>query len=224
MAGPSIEDYRAAAAHPERRIGGRRAGGRRDGGEARTSAAAPVVISVVTVVRNARDALARTLESVLDQGWEALDYIVIDGASTDGTVDVIRAYEDRLALWISEPDGGIYDAMNKGIAHAEGDVVGLLNAGDRYAPGALRAVAAAFREHGAECIYYGDVLMRYVELGLELPTAADLDALRYTCTLPHPSVFIPRAVYARDGLYELRYTLASDCAYLAAQLFAGRRP
>ena len=95
-------------------------------------------ISVVTVVRNNVEHIAETIRSVLDQNYPELEYIVIDGASTDGTVDVVRSFGDRIAQFVSEPDRSLYDAMNKGIARATGDVVGMINSGDRYLPGADR--------------------------------------------------------------------------------------
>lgn len=85
-------------------------------------------ISVVTVVRNNVEHIAETIRSVLDQNYPELEYIVIDGASTDGTVDVVRSFGDRIAQFVSEPDRSLYDAMNKGIAPGDpGDVVGMIN-------------------------------------------------------------------------------------------------
>ena len=89
-------------------------------------------ISVVTVCYNAVDCIEETMLSVLDQTYPNIEYIVIDGGSSDGTADVIRKYADRLAYWVSEPDKGIYDAMNKGIVAATGDYINFMNAGDRY--------------------------------------------------------------------------------------------
>lgn len=90
-------------------------------------------ISVVTVCYNAVDCIEETMLSVLDQTYPNIEYIVIDGGSSDGTADIIRKYADRLAYWVSEPDKGIYDAMNKGIVAATGDYINFMNAGDRFA-------------------------------------------------------------------------------------------
>ncbi|MDE6860119.1 MAG: glycosyltransferase [Duncaniella sp.] len=89
-------------------------------------------ISVVTVCYNAVDTLEETMLSVLNQTYPHVEYIVIDGGSTDGTVDIIKKYSDRLAHWVSEPDSGIYDAMNKGIRAATGDYINFMNAGDKF--------------------------------------------------------------------------------------------
>ena len=108
---------------------------------------AKLKISVVTVVRNDCVHIEETLKSVLEQsgGGFELEYVVIDGASDDGTVEILRRYESRLACLVSERDSGIYDAMNKGIARCTGDVIGMINSGDRYLPGALALAADAFR-------------------------------------------------------------------------------
>ena len=89
-------------------------------------------ISVITVVFNDVEHIRDTMESYFSQTWEDKEYIVIDGGSTDGTVEIIREYADRIAYWCSEPDGGIYEAMNKGIEHATGDWINILNSGDRF--------------------------------------------------------------------------------------------
>ena len=90
-------------------------------------------ISVITVVFNDVTHIRETMESFFSQTWEEKEYIVIDGGSTDGTVDIIREYGDQLAFWCSETDAGIYDAMNKGIEHATGDWINFLNSGDLFA-------------------------------------------------------------------------------------------
>ena len=89
-------------------------------------------ISVVTVCFNAVSEIEETMLSVLNQTYPDVEYIVIDGGSTDGTVDIIKKYADRLAFWVSEPDKGIFDAMNKGIAHATGEYMNFMNAGDKF--------------------------------------------------------------------------------------------
>lgn len=114
-------------------------------------------ITVVTVCRNSAATLRDTLESVLAQSWTGYEYLVVDGGSTDGTCDMLRDFEERFhgrLKWISEPDSGIYDAMNKGIRMSSGDVIGFLNADDYYQDsGVLEAVAGAFAQHGTDAVH-----------------------------------------------------------------------
>lgn len=90
------------------------------------------LITVVTIVYNDREGLRKTIESVLGQTYQNIEYIIIDGASTDGTLDILEKYDDSIDYWISEPDKGIYDAMNKGIRHASGEWINFMNASDRF--------------------------------------------------------------------------------------------
>ena len=118
-------------------------------------------ISIVTTSYNSVRTLRDTMDSVLRQGYTDYEYIVVDGASKDGTVELIREYEPRFEgrmRWVSEPDSGIYDAMNKGIAMATGDVVGILNSDDFYtSDDILSAIAETFSRPDATDAIYGDV-------------------------------------------------------------------
>lgn len=114
-------------------------------------------ITVVTVCRNSAATLRDTLESVLEQSWTGYEYLVIDGGSSDGTRDMLQGFEERFQgrlNWISEPDNGIYDAMNKGVRMSSGDVIGFLNADDYYRDnGVLESLAGAFSRHGTDAVH-----------------------------------------------------------------------
>jgi glycosyltransferase involved in cell wall biosynthesis len=120
----------------------------------------PPKISVITVVRNAAGELEKTIKSVLGQDYPQVEFIVIDGGSSDGTVEIIRDYAEQLDCWISEPDQGIYDAMNKGLAKATGEWVNFMNAGDLFFDG--HVLSAIFNQdlQGAEVVY-GDSIAQY---------------------------------------------------------------
>ncbi len=177
-------------------------------------------VSVITVSYNARATIVSAMTSVLAQKGVKVDYIVVDGGSTDGTADVIRAMAERHAAsgssdisftWISEPDEGMYDALNKGIARAKGDIVGILNADDIFEDdNTLSAIAAAFPAD-AEALY-ADV--RFARDG---ETTRYYSAKRwrpwmhtYGFMPPHPSVYIRRDTFARLGPYRLGYHISAD--------------
>lgn len=106
----------------------------------------PLKISIVTVNYNGADFLERTILSVLGQGYENLEYIIVDGGSTDGSLDIIRKYEERLAYWVSEPDGGMYDALQKGFNKSTGDIMGWINSDDIIHPHAFRQLVELFSD------------------------------------------------------------------------------
>jgi len=112
-------------------------------------------LSIITPTLNQGDFIERTICSVLDQGYDDLEYVVVDGGSTDGTLDVLRRYEDRLAWWVSEPDEGQPDAINKGIARTSGDVVAFINSDDYYLPGAFETALGALERSDASWVAGG---------------------------------------------------------------------
>lgn len=203
---PTLAEY----AHVPARVGRPAAG--REEGRVQDVSVLPLV-SVVTVVRNARPDIEKTLCSVLRQSYANIEYIVVDGASSDGTVDLIRQYESRLACWLSEPDAGISDAFNKGIALARGEIIGLLNAGDRYHEDAVRIAVDNFRRHPEIGFSFGDCV--YLEEGRPCflmrgdPDYARCIASRMPA-LNHPTVFVKKSVYEQYGLYSRGYRIAMD--------------
>ena len=172
-------------------------------------------ISVVTVAMNAAETIAETIDSVNSQTHTEREHLVIDGGSTDGTLDIIRAREADLTEWLSEPDRGIYDAMNKGIGRASGDVVGLLNADDVYADDdVLSSVARVFSDPTVEASY-GDLV--YVERSNPERVVRYWRSTVYRPGLfergwmpAHPTFFVRRSTYQRLGLYNLRLRFQSD--------------
>jgi len=167
------------------------------------------LVSIITAVRNGEKTLECTIKSVLDQSYDRIEYIIIDGASTDGTLDIIRKYDDHIAYWVSEPDKGIYDAMNKGITTAHGSLINLLNADDYLEPGALQGACDAYLKHGRPCIIYGDSY--YIDDAFSVK-ARFHTTLSYWIgmTVCHQGIFVHRDIYNTVGLYDTRYHLAAD--------------
>ena len=171
------------------------------------------LISVITVVFNAEKTLAATLASVCQQDYPYLEYIVIDGASTDQTLNIITQYDDHLSHWRSEPDIGLYDAMNKGIALSHGHLIALLNAGDYFEPGALATLARHWPRVPA-----GGILTANCRLLLNHPPHSIVERgiperlpLKM---IPHASVFVSRSVYEQWGLFDLTFKITSDFEFL----------
>jgi glycosyltransferase involved in cell wall biosynthesis len=173
------------------------------------------VLSVITIVyNNARD-IERTLLSVLNQTYDAIEYIVVDGASNDGTLEIIKRYENRIAKLISEKDKGIYDAMNKGLALATGDYVIFMNSGDEFY--AHDTVAKVFATAPDADIYYGETEMLNDEresLGQRRHTAPakfNWRSFKYGMSVSHQAIYIKRAL---TEPYDPRYQLSADIDWI----------
>ncbi len=166
----------------------------------------PPRITVVTPSFRHAHYLEATLASVLGQNYPDLEYLVIDGGSTDGTVEILRRWEGRLSAWVSEPDGGAQDAIHKGLRRATGDVCAWLNASDTYLPGSLRAVADFFAAHPSVDWICGDVVIvdtAGVTRGLRriLPVHGDLMSEAWTA-LPQPGIFWRRGLFEAVGGFD----------------------
>ena len=190
-------------------------------------------ISIVTPSFNSAATVEETIRSVLDQEGVDLEYIVCDGGSTDGTAEIIRRYESRLAWWVSERDRGQVEAINKGFAHATGDVLGFLNGDDALVPGALAKVCAAFaREPEVELVQGGIEWIDFSgkAIGTHLGDIRSLeDALDIFRVWwggrqwVQPEVFYRRALKERVGAFDERYHLAFDYDFWVRCFRAGAR-
>ena len=181
-------------------------------------------ISIITVVYNSCNTIKDTIDSILSQDYPNIEYIVIDGASSDGTIDIVKQYSKNIKYFISEEDSGIYDAMNKGIKAASGDIIGILNSDDFYPNNfVLSNVAKTFKIKKCDAIY-GDLVYvnsedtskieRYWQAGI-YSTAK----IKNGWMLPHPTFFVKSSIYHRFGFYDTDLEKASDYEMILKLLY-----
>lgn len=178
------------------------------------------LISVITVCYNSAASLELALSSVASQDWSNIEHIVIDGGSTDSTLDILGCHRDRLRHVVSEPDHGIYDAMNKGLALASGDIVCFLNADDHYARlDVLSLVAQEMQEHQLDALL-GDVAFFHPHDASSLvrryrSDRFTPDRLAWGWMPAHPALFLSSQVVRRVGKFKTDYRIAGDFDYVA---------
>lgn len=173
------------------------------------------LVSIITVVFNNEKHLEQTILSVLNQAYDHVEYIIIDGGSTDKTIEIIRQYEDALDYWISEPDGGIYDAMNKGISCAFGDFIGILNSDDLfYDSTVVESIVGKFNEVGKVCVLYGDMI-KFNDKNPDLYSyqRGNLTGTAFknlNITINHPTCFVHRKLYHLYGTFNPKFKWGAD--------------
>lgn len=166
-------------------------------------------VSIITVCLNSEETIEQTIKSVIEQTYKNIEYIVIDGQSTDGTGEIIKKYSNKITKVVSEPDRGIYDAMNKGISYASGDIIGLLNSDDWYEPDAVQHAVDAFMTSDADVIY-GKISMVYGNGYEAVLKNADIKSLDYRMCIQQTASFVKKTAYEKFGLYDQTYKIAAD--------------
>jgi len=181
-------------------------------------------VSIVTVSYNCVETLSRAMDSVLQQTYQEIEYVVVDGGSTDGTTDIIRLYEPKFEgrmRWISEPDKGIYDAMNKGITMTTGHLVGILNADDFLTTNkVIERMAAEYAKDKKLQLTYGDVHFvraNRLEKNIRNYTGRFFRPwmIRFGFFPPHPSIYVRRELYEQYGMYDDTMRIAADYEFFA---------
>ena len=181
-------------------------------------------ISIITVAFNSAKTIKGTIESIISQDYNNIEYLIIDGGSTDATMDIVKSYSEHVKYFVSEPDNGIYDAMNKGIKAATGDVIGILNSDDFYPNSfVLSNVAKLFQKYSCDAVY-GDLvyvkandinkIKRYWQAG-EYSTSK----IKNGWMLPHPTFFVKKKIYIRYGLYDTDLKSAADYEMILKLLY-----
>lgn len=187
-------------------------------------------ISLITVCYNSAKTIRDTIQSILEQDYSNIEYIIVDGASNDGTLSIIQEYKNQISKVISEPDNGIYDAMNKGIQLATGDIIGILNSDDFFEySSVITDIVNQFKSNPESSLVFGDVVfvepsnikepIRYYNSRKFKPWK-----LRFGWMPPHPASFIKRSVYNQIGSYSLNYKIASDYEFFVRMLLVNKFP
>ncbi|MDY7048506.1 MAG: glycosyltransferase family 2 protein [Microcystis panniformis WG22] len=172
-------------------------------------------VSIITVVYNNQATIAHAISSVLSQDYSDIEYIVIDGASTDSTIEIIQSYSEKIAKFISEPDQGIYDAMNKGLNLATGDIVGILNSDDFYANNqVISQVVREFKNKSVDLVFADTVYVKPENLNRVVRYYSSPNFYPWKFAwgwMPaHPSCFLKLEVYEKYGHFKTDYKIASD--------------
>jgi len=170
-------------------------------------------ISLITVVYNSEETIKKCIESVISQNYPNIEYIIIDGGSTDSTLQIIEQYQSNISFFLSEPDAGIYDAMNKGIKAATGKIIGTLNSDDFFADDdVINCINRAFTQHNTDVVYGN---LDYIDLKGNIKRI--WKAGRYVNSLfnwgwmpPHPTFYCKKELFEKFGAYNLQYGTAAD--------------
>jgi glycosyltransferase involved in cell wall biosynthesis len=181
-------------------------------------------VSIITVVYNNSETIADCIDSVLNQSYPNIEYIIIDGESTDGTVDVVNKYGNKITTFISEPDKGLYDAMNKGINLSTGDIVGIISSDDLYINDSIvEEIVDVFEATSTESVYADMLLVsrdninktiRYYDSSHFSPTK-----FAYGWMPAHPTFFVKKHIYDKYGVFKLNYKIGADFDILCRFLY-----
>ena len=172
-------------------------------------------VSIITASYNSAETIGDTINSVLEQDYDDVEYIIVDGSSSDQTLNIVRNFGDRISHIISEPDGGMYDAMNKGISKATGEIVGILNSDDFYAHSSvISSVVKAFKREQVDSVFGDLVYVKPHNLSriVRYYSSASFEPSLFSKGwMPaHPTFFVKRSAYLEYGLFQTDYEIAAD--------------
>ena len=209
--------------HSASNVDNKSEGGLRTKGLEKKSIQGNPLVTVITVVFNGAQTLEHTILSVIQQSYSNVEYIIVDGGSTDATLDILRKHEGNIDYWGSAKDAGIYDAMNKGISLARGDYIGMLNADDYFAdPSALKKIMNRFRESQVDAVFSYLDIIDPDNLGKALRkyriSSYSKNMLRIGVMPPHPTFYCKKSCYEKAGGYRTDYRIAADFEMLTRLL------
>lgn len=175
-------------------------------------------VSIITVTYNCANSLQRTIDSVLKQGFTNIEYIFVDGCSTDGTFEVIKENWDKnpnIIKYVSEKDNGLYDAMNKGIAMASGSIIGIINGDDYYTENAIWKAVSIIAETDCDIVYSDLIYIKNGKVDYDHPLKADHRRLVERMSVNHPTCFVKKSVYDKLGTFNTQFKIAADYEIMA---------
>tara|TARA_B100000809_G_scaffold46738_1_gene41146 strand:- start:11995 stop:12795 length:801 start_codon:yes stop_codon:yes gene_type:complete len=180
------------------------------------------LVSIITVVYNGEVHIEESIKSVVAQTYSNIEYIIIDGLSSDGTLDIIKKYESKITQIVSEKDTGIYNAMNKGLGLANGEIIAILNADDYYYPETIELVVNQFEEDEA-AVVYGDLTKLRALNNKEYFKAIqpNISLMEQTMPIFHPATFVKKKVYDKVGGFNEKYQLSADYDFIYKTYKAG---
>lgn len=169
------------------------------------------LVTIITVVLNGESFLEQTINSVLNQTYTNIEYIIIDGGSKDKTLTIINKFKNKIDYWISEPDNGLYFAMNKGIGLANGDLIGILNADDYYEPNAISQIINSYLKTNA-AILHGDIILESNKSKIRMKP--DFNKMMQQPSIFHPTCFVKKEVYNKINCFNTSYKISADYDFL----------
>lgn len=170
-------------------------------------------ISIITVCYNSASTLEKTIDSVLKQTYKNIEYIIVDGNSKDSTVSIIEKYQNKISKWISEPDKGLYDAMNKGIGLATGDLIGILNSDDTFNSNTILEEIVSFHRKNNVDATVGNIIQHTEEgkiVRFYSSNNWNPEKLKIGFMPPHPSIFFKKELFDKFGYYRLEFKIGAD--------------
>ena len=179
-------------------------------------------ISVITICFNSESTIEKTIQSVLKQNYKNFEYIIIDGGSTDNTINIINKYKSKISKFISEKDRGIYDAINKGINLANGEIISILHSDDRFFDDeVLNNIIKSFKEENTiDCVIGNTLIVKSNKILRKYSSKNFKNWMMYFgISPPHPSTFIKKKVYDKIGLYSSDYSIAGDFEFFLRMLY-----
>lgn len=186
-------------------------GGLRINGKQKQSELNLPLVSIITVVLNGELFIEQTINSVLQQNYSNIEYIIIDGGSSDNTLNIIKQYETKIDYWQSAKDNGLYFAMNKGISMAKGNIIGILNADDYYTIDTVKNVVESYIQTSAD-VFHGDISL--ISNSNPIRIKPNYDAMFQQPSIFHPTCFVKKTVYEAIGAFDTNYKISADYDFL----------